>query len=165
MSSLTPIVTVFRGARGLRMPSQLEDTDKFGSRFGIEYSFMSTTVDKAVAINYGTDPKGDLSYLMEFSTDSLNRGALLTWLSQYPNEQEVLFGPLTGIELVQESVEGEMRHLVFRPTANQRTTIEELVAELHRRIGRTTEEHLRANAQELLLRIESETATKIAFHI
>ena len=32
--------------------------------------------------------------------------AELTWLSQYPHEREILFPPLTGIEMVSSDVDG-----------------------------------------------------------
>jgi hypothetical protein len=53
---------------------------------------MSTTTERAVALRYGQDwdAARGLSYVMEFALDSLNRGALLQWLSQYPGEAEVL---------------------------------------------------------------------------
>ena len=37
LSALTPVITVFRGASGLKLPKQLEIPDKYGSRLGIEY--------------------------------------------------------------------------------------------------------------------------------
>eukprot|EP01050_Picozoa_sp_SAG11_P017524 SAG11_NODE_2537_length_3244_cov_2.430843_2_plen_618_part_00 len=97
---------------------------------------MSTTTDKAVALHYGVDRDRarNLGYVMEFEMDSLNRGALIQWLSQYPGECEVLFAPLTGLEKQREGTlvaEGgaALRHLRFRPTTNQRAVrIEELVA-------------------------------------
>ena len=58
----------------------------------------------------------------------------LQWLSQYPAECEVLFGPLTGLEKLGEAAilppgGGAVRHLFFRPTTNQRVVrIAELVA-------------------------------------
>ena len=60
-------------------------------RLGIEFGFMSTTTNKEVAIKYSKDwdAERDLSYVMQFSMDSLNRGALIKWLSQYPGEAEV----------------------------------------------------------------------------
>jgi hypothetical protein len=46
--------------------------------------FMSTTTNKQVAIHYGQDwdAERDLNYAMEFVLDSLNRGAMIQWLSQ-----------------------------------------------------------------------------------
>ena len=37
LSSLTPVINVYRGMTGLRLPPQLEVTDKSGSRLAIEY--------------------------------------------------------------------------------------------------------------------------------
>ena len=37
LAFLTPVINVFRGMSGLALPKQLEGTDKFGSRMGIEY--------------------------------------------------------------------------------------------------------------------------------
>ena len=85
---------------GLELPRALEVPNKFGSRLGIEYGesthsasnqvdlevkhvlcarfvgFMSTTTNKDVAIHYGQDTRSgkDLSYVLEFALDSLNRG-------------------------------------------------------------------------------------------
>ena len=135
LSVLTPVITVYRGMSGLELPKELKIASKFGGKLGIEYSFMSTTTNKNIAIEYGQDKWSghDLGYVLEFSMDTLNRGALIQWLSQYPGEAEVLFAPLTGMEAMKESaifMNGKrLRHLHFRPTCNQRAVlIEELVA-------------------------------------
>ena len=136
LSTLTPCMKVYRGTRGREMPMQLEVADKFASRVGIQLGFMSTTTDMAVAKKYGKDRQKErnLSFVSELEMDSLNRGALIQWLSQYPGEREVLFGPLTGMEHVRESAilddrRQPIRHLFFRTTSNQRAVlIEELVA-------------------------------------
>jgi hypothetical protein len=75
----------------MKMPDQIENASKFGARLGIEYGFMSTTTDKAIAVHYGQDTWSGhgLSYVLQFEMDSLNRGALIQWLSQYPGEAEV----------------------------------------------------------------------------
>ena len=51
--------------------------------------FDMQTTDKAVAVHYGQDTWSghDLGYVLEFPQDSLNRGALLQWVSQYPGAQ------------------------------------------------------------------------------
>ena len=48
------------------------------------------TTDKAVAVHYGQDTWSghELGYVLEFPLDSLNRGALIQWLSQYPGETD-----------------------------------------------------------------------------
>jgi hypothetical protein len=37
LSVLTPVVDVYRGASGMRIPDQLEVANKFGGRLGIEF--------------------------------------------------------------------------------------------------------------------------------
>ena len=38
----------------------------------------------------------------------IDRGADLSWLSQYPHEAELLFSPLTGCEIIDLDVEGAL---------------------------------------------------------
>eukprot|EP01052_Picozoa_sp_SAG31_P018288 SAG31_NODE_1290_length_8981_cov_2.829543_6_plen_173_part_00 len=94
---------------------------------------MSTSTSKAVALHYSKDRNAErgLSFVLEFEMDGLNRGAMIKFLSQYPAEAEVLFGPLTGLELMDECwLRGSTRHIRFRPTTNQRAVlIEQLVAQ------------------------------------
>ena len=44
-----------------------------------QFGFMSTTLDKAVAIKYGKDwdTARDLSLIFEFPMDGLNKGAII----------------------------------------------------------------------------------------
>ena len=37
----------------------------------------------------------------------IDRGADISWLSQYPHEREVLFPPLTGFEAISSNVEAD----------------------------------------------------------
>ena len=49
------------------------------------------------------------------------RRAASQFLSQYPAEAEVLFGPLTGLEALNDGyICGTIRHFTIRPTVNQR---------------------------------------------
>ena len=60
-----------------------------------EYGFSSTSTDKAQALSYaggGADHKdGDASTIFEMQMGMVDRGANLTWLSQYPHEAEGAF--------------------------------------------------------------------------
>mgnify|MGYP002053436878 CR=1 FL=1 len=40
-----------------------------------------------------------MGIVLEIRQGMVNRGADISWLSQYPHERETLFGPLTGIEV------------------------------------------------------------------
>ena len=126
LKDLTPNVRSYRGVSGMRMPPRLTDYNTLGGRLGIDFAFISTSTDKAVAMRYGTDwdASRGLSFLLEFEMDSLNKGAIIGWLSQYPTECEILMPPLTGLEMTSDHViQGTMRHCVFRPTLNQRTIV------------------------------------------
>ena len=70
---------------------------------GVEFAFMSCTRDRRVAARYGQG-----GYLFELTTGLTTRGADLSWLSFYPDEEEVCFPPCTAVEVLRKSrvVEG-----------------------------------------------------------
>ena len=49
----------------------------------------------------------------------VDRGAELSWMSQYPHEEEVLFAPLTGIDVQSLRVENEVLVVDIRISINQ----------------------------------------------
>merc|ERR1719183_543672 len=55
---------------------------------------------------YAAGQEGEASTIFEMQMGMVDRGADLTWLSQYPHEKEVLLPPLTGIEALGTRVEG-----------------------------------------------------------
>ena len=94
-------------------------------RGGIEYGFSSTTTDKGQALEYATGGKGTdadaggaAMTIFEMQMGMVDRGADLTWLSQYPHEREVLLPPLTGIEALGTDVEGSMMIIHSRLSLN-----------------------------------------------
>ena len=55
------------------------------------------------------------------------------WLSQYPGEKEILFAPLTGLEVVGKRVVGEVIVVEVRLNANLTAlTIEQVIAKMQR---------------------------------
>ena len=63
----------------------------------------------------------------------VDRGADLTWLSQYPHEEEILFAPLTGLEVQSTRVEGSVMVVEVRLSVNQSSlTIGEVIAKMRR---------------------------------
>ncbi len=68
--------------------------DTFGVRGGVEYAFMSCTTDREVAMQYSN--KG---YIFEMQTGMITRGASLSWLSFYPEEQEVCMPPCAALDV------------------------------------------------------------------
>ena len=97
LSKLTRVGKVYRGIGGGHLPSQFFREDDYGVRGGVEYGFMSTTLDRAVAVKYASGSKA--TTIIEMTMGFVDRGADLAWLSQYPHEQEILFAPLCGLEV------------------------------------------------------------------
>jgi WD40 repeat protein len=102
---LQPACKIFRGICGMKMPEFFLNRNEFNVRGGIEYGFMSTTSDASVALDYAIG--GDQSVastVMVADMGMIDRGAGLDWLSQYPDENEILLPPLTAIEMLEDSV-------------------------------------------------------------
>ena len=101
LGKLTKPTRVFRGISGARMPKAFTITSETGIRGGIEQAFTSTTKERDVAMAYASNKSGGgggggpgSGVLLEMQMGMIDRGADLTWLSQYPHEQEILFAPL-----------------------------------------------------------------------
>ena len=100
-SKLTRATKVFRGVGGMTLPRAFWQKNEFGVMGGCENAFMSTTVSREVATGYASG--GGMGLVFEIQQGMVDRGASISWLSQYPHEKEILFGPLTGLE-VQDTV-------------------------------------------------------------
>merc|ERR1719247_2903179 len=66
----------------------------------------------------GSATDNDACTIFEMQMGMVDRGADLTWLSQYPHEREVLLPPLTGIEALGTDVEGSMLIIHSRLSLN-----------------------------------------------
>ena len=61
----------------------------------------------------------------------VDRGADVSWLSQYPGECEILFAPLTGLEVTGKRVERGVLVIKVRHNVNlMALTIEEVVGKM-----------------------------------
>ncbi len=93
---------VYRGISGATLPDNFWRPNEFKVRGGVEFGFMSTTLNGEVAMDYAAG--GGAGIIFEIQQGMVDRGADLSWLSQYPHEKEILFAPLTGIEVQQTRV-------------------------------------------------------------
>merc|ERR1719189_3197962 len=125
LSKLLPAVTVYRGVRGGELPSELWDPNVLNMRGGFEIGFMSTTLDKAaaflVAEKEAEGESGDelsKSCVFEVQLGLMDQGAELSWLSQYPHEEEVCMGALTGLEIMKTRVHASTLVMEARPNRN-----------------------------------------------
>ena len=86
-SKLTKATKVYRGVAGLKLPATFIRPNSHGVRGGVENGFMSTTLERSVAMSYAAG--GALGLVFSIEQGMVDRGADISWLSQYPHEQEV----------------------------------------------------------------------------
>ncbi|EKX40859.1 hypothetical protein GUITHDRAFT_75215, partial [Guillardia theta CCMP2712] len=89
---------VYRGLKGVRMPARFVEEDARGVSGGVEYGMLSTSTDRQVALQYAKE--GSLPTLFEISCGAIDRGADVELLSQYPEEKEILYPPLSYLEVM-----------------------------------------------------------------
>ena len=133
LSVLTKAECVYRGLAGGLLPEAFRIADRFNVRGGVEAGFMSTSLDRDVAISYAGS--GSVGALFEIKQGMVDRGASLRTLSQYPHEVEVLFGPLACLEVQSSRVEGHVVVLSVRLNINlSAEPLEKVVARAQRAI-------------------------------
>jgi hypothetical protein len=97
----TKIPTGLKLYRGMSMalPDAFYQSDRNGCRGFAEWGFMSTTTDRAIAVQYcGVKDRKEEAKVLEINTSSANRGACISDYSQYPGEKEYLWSPLSFLE-------------------------------------------------------------------
>ena len=129
-SKLTKAQTVYRGIAGGRLPQAFWRPDEYGIRGGVESAFMSTTYNRDVAMHYASKP-GQPNIVFEMQMGMVDRGCELDWLSQYPHEKEVLFNPLTGLEVRSRRFEGQVLVVELRCSVNLNSATIEQVRRMH----------------------------------
>lgn len=135
MARLQPALPVYRGFSRMQLPKAFTELNQDNVRGGVEYGFMSTTTDKEVALTFAKDgDRKTSSTLVVANMGMVDRGASLSWLSQYPHEREVLFAPLTALEVTditdfQDEGAFNIRQVTVRLNCNLLSmTIEKLLA-------------------------------------
>ena len=132
LSKLTKAGKVWRGIKDAKLPKEFWVPNAMGVRGGIEYGFSSTTTDREQALHYatagGAGKDGDAMTIFEMQMGMVDRGADLSWLSQYPHEKEVLFPPLTGLEALETEVDGSSLLIITRLSLNMTSlTLEQVL--------------------------------------
>ena len=92
---------VYRGQSGFSLPKVFVVAGEDGGRGGAEFAFLSTSTNKDVAVSYIDTEKG-LPILFEFEVGSIDRGAPISFLSQFPGEDEILIPPMSFLEVTGE---------------------------------------------------------------
>ena len=87
LSKLTKVSKVYRGVSGMRLPASFMEANNLGVRGGIEPAFMSTSLNREVALEYAGGK--DVGLVLEIQQGMVSRGADISFVSQYPHEEEV----------------------------------------------------------------------------
>ena len=103
LGKLTSAMRVYRGVAGGSLPSEFIARNEAGIRGGVDMAFSSTTIDKDVALQYASG--GRTGLVLTAQMGMVDRGADLSWCSQYPHEKEICFAPLCGVEVISMAVE------------------------------------------------------------
>eukprot|EP00966_Prymnesium_polylepis_P019843 457517-Prymnesium_polylepis.1 len=100
LSKLTKATTVYRGVTGL-LPDDFWEPNEHDIMGGVELGFMSTSRNKEVALGYmRQNTESTAKVLLQIRMGMIDRGADVSCLSQFPHEREILFAPLTGLEVI-----------------------------------------------------------------
>ena len=111
---------LWRGMRNFKV------TDDFMQMGGTELGFMSATTQLKLAVRYALNKHKQDQDLLLFKIrvpDFMSAGANLAWLSAFPQEEEVLYPPLTFLKPT-----GRVGHMDFQSDGRQiRITVIEVV--------------------------------------
>lgn len=155
-SKLTFAGKVYRGVSGMALPDAFWQPNSDGVRGGIEGAFMSTTKDRAVAMQYAAS--GGRGIVFEIQQGMIDRGADVGWASQYAHEAEILFAPLTGLEVQSTKVHGSVLVVGVSLSVNLSSlTIEQVIGKRKKLVSdaadgaalQTRSRVLQSNAPEL----------------
>ena len=89
-----------RGISGVILPGCFKKCAEGGGRGGVDFGFLSTTTNELVAVSYLGGKAMPVLFL--FDVGDIDRCASLSFLSQYPNEDEVLIPTLSYLEVTGE---------------------------------------------------------------
>ena len=109
LGKLTFVEVVYRGVAGRMLPKQFWEANEFGIKGGIETAFMSTTLNRDVALSYAAGDGTGTGFVFELQQGMVNRGADISFLSQYPHEKEYAARRL----LAAECVPNRCRYAIF----------------------------------------------------
>lgn len=134
LSKLTKAAKVYRGVSGGVLPDACRVCNSYGVKGGVEGGFMSTTTNMETALFYasgGADKsmRGGPAIVFESQMGMVDRGADVAWLSEFPHEAEILFAPLTGIEMRGSRVMGAVQVYEVNLTINTASqTLEQVLS-------------------------------------
>ena len=90
LSRLMKAGRIYRGSTRAKLPAAFLEPNELGIKGGVEYGFTSTTTEREQAVHYA---QGAASTLFEMEMGMIDRGADVSWLSQYAHESESASAP------------------------------------------------------------------------
>ena len=78
LGKLTMATKVYRGVSGMKLPDKFWQANEFGVRGGVENGFMSTTLDRGVAMGYAKGDGSRPGIVIEAKQGMVNRCLLYT---------------------------------------------------------------------------------------
>jgi hypothetical protein len=94
LAKLQPATDVFCGVRNGLLPEIFWKANEFIVKSGVEFVIMSTTTNRDVAVTYsGAGENNSVSTIIQGQLGMIDRGAELSWLSQYPAEKDIYKRP------------------------------------------------------------------------
>ena len=98
------------------LPDRFWTANERGVRGGIESGFLSASSKRQAATAF---VKAGDGFVFEIDQGMVNCGASIAWLSQYGEaEEEILFAPLTGLEMRNTRVDDGMLVIEVVPSVN-----------------------------------------------
>lgn len=120
---------VYRGLAGGVLPKCFWKADENGFCGGVDYGIMSFSANQRTALEYARATGGEgeqqasaRSTLLEMNQGLADRGAEISWLSQYPTEREVCFPACTGLQVTAKKVKPKYPSLLVvevRPSVSR----------------------------------------------
>ena len=128
-------------APGGALPEDFWKRCKNGAVGFLEAGCLSTSTEKEEAMHYAR--RGAAGLIFQLEQGFVGRGASISWLSQYPAEAEILFPPLTALEVVDKKVEGDIVIVCMKPAMQSPPNVSSGPDELFK-----VEEELKRAAEE-----------------
>jgi hypothetical protein len=151
-------LTLYRGLGQAFLPKEFFESNKSGIKGLTEFGFMSTTRKRSVAIEYSGIKSGNpVATVLSMVCGAVDRAASIQALSQFPQEEEYLWVPMSYLEPAQDShgqlettANGVVKILPIRCNANLKTyTVEELLRRRKTMMLKTLHFHERDLDREL----------------
>jgi len=104
LGKINPSQKGYSGLEAMLLPERFwDDHPDLNAKGGVEGAFMSLSTNRDVAVYYASKKKQKqeqkFGVLLEVDMSTMDRGAEVSWLAQYPHEEEILLPPLTHLHV------------------------------------------------------------------